>query len=170
MTFVYVPGLTDGVCFYDNCSMKLLIFPKCADMREYMSRYCSVVSSFSYFSRQIHLGMRKRNKLGNVDTLTYDPTNKSEKRRAAGCVVGYCNTAKTCDEVGIALIPSCALTSYFLGPVSICVLSGRWDECIYRVCTKGPEHGPRDIYEVLVPRQWIFSYPEQWEIIRCRGS
>ncbi len=79
MTFVYVPGLPDGVRFYVN----LLTFPKCADMREYVSvLFCSFF--FSYFSCQICLGMRKRNNLGNVDLLTYDPTNKRAKRRAAG--------------------------------------------------------------------------------------
>ena len=46
--------------------------------------------------------MRKRGKTQN-DVLTYDPTNKRQKRRAAGCVTGFCNyttTGMSCDEVG----------------------------------------------------------------------
>jgi len=57
-----------------------------------------------YIVSNICLGMRKRGKTQN-DNLTYDPTNKSQKRNAAGCVTGKCNypvTGMSCDEYPFA--------------------------------------------------------------------
>jgi len=57
-----------------------------------------------YIVSNICLGMGKRGKTQN-DNLTYDPTNKSQKRNAAGCVTGKCNypvTGMSCDEYPFA--------------------------------------------------------------------
>jgi len=118
-----------------------------------------------------HLGMHKWNKLGNVHMIL--PTSMQNDGQLDvwwGTATLLLVERHVTKWVLLLIHHGGALTSYFLGPVSICILSRRWEECIYRMCTKGPEYRSRNIYEVLVPRQWIFAYTEQWEKIQCRGS